>query len=69
MEKERSLKLFKTILKLLINGKAFALCPDCKKSLSLFEVYNENCSFCGEIDFGDIEIIKSHKIDDENNED
>jgi len=60
VEKEESVKLFKTILKLMVNGDAFALCPDCKKFLSLFEVYNENCSFCGEINFSDILMIKGY---------
>ena len=69
VEKEGSVKLFKTILKLMVDGSAFALCPDCKKFLSLFEVYNGNCSFCGEINFGDILMIKGYVEREENEDD
>jgi len=58
MEKEG--RLFKPVLKLIIKGKAFAMCPDCGKSLSMFELYNENCSFCGEVDFNNV-IIKAYE--------
>lgn len=65
MEKEGPVKMFRTILRLMIKGQAFALCPDCRKNLNLFEVYNENCAYCGDIVFDEIIMIKGHVDTDE----
>jgi len=51
--------LFSVILKLLINKKVFIKCYKCGKSLGLFEIMNNNCSFCGHIDYEKILIMDS----------
>jgi len=45
------------IFDLLFKNQVFAKCPKCKKYMSLFEVYNSNCSCCGKVNSGHITII------------
>lgn len=47
----------RAILKKLFENEIFAQCPECKKYLSFFEVYNNHCEFCGMIEFNDIILI------------
>lgn len=67
LEKDNYVKLFKVIVTLIFERKAFAKCQNCSKYLSLFEVYNGNCSICGKIDFNDIMIIKNIMDDEDSN--
>jgi len=46
MEKQKPL-LISVIIKLLIEKRVFVKCYNCGKSLGMFEITNENCSFCG----------------------
>lgn len=58
LEKENPNNLFPTILELLVEGKVYAKCPKCGKSLGIMEVYNNHCAFCGKIPFDDMIILK-----------
>ena len=51
--------LFSTLLKLLIEKRIFIKCNKCGKSLGLFEMGNNNCSFCGHIDYDKLLITDS----------
>ncbi len=57
-EEQDPTKVFRTILRLLILNQVFIKCPGCGKALGMFEVYNENCSLCGEIEYNKMIVIK-----------
>lgn len=56
-------KLLETVLKLMIKQEVFVKCPFCNKYIGLFEIYNENCSNCGKVNFNDFIVIKNEIVD------
>lgn len=58
MSEQKSETLFTAIVQLLLSKRAFIKCPNCGKSLGLFEVYNENCSFCGKIKYDSMFVMQ-----------
>jgi len=53
-------KIYTSLYRLLLTGKVFVKCPKCKKSLGLFEIYNEHCSFCGSIDCNKMIVVEGY---------
>ncbi len=58
--------IFNSLYKLLLSGEVFIKCPQCNKSLGLFETCNENCSFCGRIDKNKMIVTEGYITNSEN---
>jgi len=56
--------LFHTVIQLFLENRAFVKCPNCGKTLGLFEIYNEHCSYCGLTDFDEMIIVNGVGNDD-----